>query len=155
MEAGTGRLDRDRDGYSLRCKNPFREVLMRKRLSLLLAVAFISLVLPGAGEACDTQCPLSHERTWDRLVEKSFALPNGLGSKLMTEEEWGERKKMMVRMPPLERQAYKETVRRELLKKAMENGITISQGKTINTKKSRERKVPFEYAATGTESLTE
>lgn len=122
---------------------------MRKGLSLFLAVSFIALCLPRAGSACDTRCPLSHERTWDRLVEKSYALPNGLGSKLMTEEEWEERKKMMVRMHPLERQAYKEAVRRALLETAKEKGIVISQGKTIGARrKARDVKMPFAYAAT-------
>lgn len=122
---------------------------MKKSMCLVLAAAFISLCLPLKADSCDTQCPVSHERTWDRLVEKSFALPNGLGSKLMTEEEWEERKKMMVRMHPLERQAYKEAVRRELFETAREKGIVISQGKTIGARrKARDAKMPFAYAAT-------
>ncbi len=121
---------------------------MGKRLFLLLAAAVIFLSLAPGSRACDTACPLKHESPWDKLVEKSFGLPRGLGLKLMTEEKWDEQKKIMLRMSPQERQEYKNSMHLKLVEAAKEKGIAIPQaGKTMESRKERDFKRPFVYAA--------
>lgn len=122
---------------------------MGKRVIYFFAAAFlISSLIVAPSSACDTVCPLRHASPWDILVEKSFGLPKGLGTVLMTLEEWEEEKKIMVGMTPRERQLYKNSMHLKLVEKTREKGIALSQAVSARErKKERDIVRPFVYAA--------
>ncbi|MBI5491585.1 MAG: hypothetical protein HY893_01495 [Deltaproteobacteria bacterium] len=121
---------------------------MKKRLLLLFAAGLLSLSFAPRVTACDTACPLPHASRWDKLVEKSFGLPRGLGIKLMTEEKWEEQKKIMFRMSRQERQEYKNSMHQKLVEAANEKGLAVPQARrTTAPDKGRDFNRPFVYAA--------
>lgn len=131
---------------------------MGKRVIYFFAAAFLSsslIVTPSS--ACDTVCPLRHASPWDRLVEKSFGLPKGLGTVLMTLEEWEEEKKIMVGMTPQERQLYKNSMHLKLTEKAREKGIALSRAGSTKREVKKQKDIvrPFVYSAKSNGPVTE
>ena len=77
---------------------------------------------PGAGPG-----PKGGPR-WSQDAEKTFGMGRGLGSKLMTEEEWKEHQAKMRTMTGEERQKYRAEVHAKMLERAKEKGIAIPPG---------------------------
>lgn len=127
------------------------------KIAIFFASAFLFTFIAAApSRACETACPLQHASRWEKLVEKSFGLPKGLGSVLMTLEEWEEEKRIMVEMTPRERQLYKDSVHRRLVEKAKEKGIALFvAGPGREVKEQRDSVRPFVYAAKRSAPATE
>lgn len=124
-----------------------RGAYMIKRGLYRLTALLIFLITASVAFACDRACPLPHVSPWDKLAEKSFGLPRGLGVELMTEEEWGEQKTLMSRMTPQDRQEHKNAMHLKLVDKAKEKGMDISfSGKKREFKRAGWA-MPFAYHA--------
>lgn len=102
-----------------------------KKAAYALMTGLFFTIMASLAAACDSaSCPLPHVRAWDRLAEKSFALPKGLASVVMTPEEWLEEKEKMQGMAHEERQKYKKEMQLTLFERAKEKGIAVPAAKT-------------------------
>jgi hypothetical protein len=98
------------------------------KLGYGFAAAVLALALYGASAPRESAWPggstaYAAQGRWDQQAEENFWLGRGMGSRLMTQEEWREHQQKMQGMTAEERQRYREEWHQKMFERARERGI--------------------------------
>ena len=93
--------------------------------------AFLTVVIAGiagaGGAAAQGGPPSGAGPRWSQEAETEFRLGRGMGSKLMTEEEWKEHHTKMRTLTGEERERYRRQTHEKMRERAKERGIAMPQ----------------------------
>jgi len=97
---------------------------MNDRLAgvLVIAVALAGVATPGV--PAENPGPAG-EPAWQRQSEQELGVRRGMGSRLMTEQEWTEHHEKMMSLPPAERERHRREWHEKMRARAREKGIEL------------------------------
>ena len=86
----------------------------------VLTVAWLIMGMPAPVSAQPAD-----ETGWEEQAERSFSLPQGTASQLMTQEEWQQHRQKMLGLDREKRNKYRKEWHDEMIERAKERGLSM------------------------------
>lgn len=96
-------------------------------IAVIMGLAVYGVSALGERAGLGLSIAAAAQGQWGQQAEDTFRLGQGLGSRLMTQEEWREHQQRMQSMTAAERQRYREEWHQKMVERARERGIATPE----------------------------
>jgi hypothetical protein len=99
-------------------------IMKQLRGGLLLTAALVWLCTMAPAAA---QTQTAAHTGWEQQAEESLYLPHGMGSQLMTQEEWQQHQQQMQGMTVQQRDQYRQEWHKKMMDRAKKRGLSMPE----------------------------